>query len=380
MELQLIFEQLSIFEMIIGVIFLTTAVIQLLYYSLIFSKIALYKVDNNTEIDYQPVSVVISSRDEDYNLRKNLPFILEQDYPDFEVVVVNHASTDDTRQVLDDFQRDYPNLKIVSIEQDLNFFKGKKFPLSIGIKSAKNEILLLTDADCKPSSDGWIKSMASHYNSSTEVVLGYGPYTKSAGLLNKIIRYDTFMIAIQYFSFALFGLPYMGVGRNLSYRKSLFIKNKGFISHYNISSGDDDLFIREVATKTNTKIEISSESYMTSDPKPDFQSWFWQKQRHLSTSNSYSMIFKVLLGGFSLSQLLFYISLITLLISVTMPIATVSIMILVLLIKFLVQKKAASKLGENQLLLFSLIGDILHIILMSSMTIISIFRKQSSWK
>jgi len=170
---------------------------------------------------------------------------------------VNHASNDNTFDILRDLQLKYNNLNVVTIEQDLNFFKGKKFPLSIGIKSAKHEILLLTDADCKPNSDHWIKTMVSNYNTETEIILGYGPYNKSKGFLNMLIRYDTTMIALQYFSFALIGMPYMGVGRNLSYRRSTFYKIKDFTSHYSISSGDDDLFIKQVANNRNTKIELS---------------------------------------------------------------------------------------------------------------------------
>ncbi len=380
MELQLSFDQLSLFEIIISSIFFISAIILLGYYIIVFSRLAFYKDTYSKAPDHQPVSIVISAHDEDYNLRKNLPIILNQDYPDFEVIVVNHASTDDTAQLLYELQLKHSKLKIVNIEQDLNFFKGKKFPLSIGIKSAKNDILLLTDADCTPTSNNWITSMASNYTTKTEVVLGYGPYTHSKGLLNLIIRYDTFIIAMQYFSFALMGIPYMGVGRNLSYRKSLFLKNKGFISHYNISSGDDDLFIRQVATRTNTRIQISEESQMYSPPKHNFGSWFRQKQRHLSTGKSYSFLFKILLGAFSISQILFYFSLIILLVSNVLLIAIIPTLFIYLAIKFFIQKKASHKLAENQLLLFSLFGDIFYVLLNTTMTIISIFRKQKSWK
>ncbi len=262
MDFSISIQQLSVFEQLVAALFLLSVIIQWIYYFLVFSKLAYYKEGTIQNTDHPPVSVIIAAHNEDYNLQKNLPNILKQQYPDFEVVVVNHASIDTTRDVLMDLQREFKNLKVVTIEQDLNFFKGKKFPLSIGIKSAKNELLLLTDADCKATSVNWIASMASHYTSKTEIVLGYGPYNKSGGFLNMLIRYDTFMIALQYFSFALMGLPYMGVGRNLSYRKSTFYKNKGFTSHYNIPSGDDDLFIMQIANKKNTKIEVSQNSFM----------------------------------------------------------------------------------------------------------------------
>ena len=379
MDFSISIHDLSLFEQITIFIFLFAVIIQLAYYLLVFSRLAFYKTTTDQDADKQPVSVVISAHNEDYNLINNLSAILNQDYPDFEVIVVNHASSDDTTQILIDFQRKHSHLKIVNIEQDLNFFKGKKFPLSIGIKSAKNEILLLTDADCKPNSSNWITEMATNYTTKTDVVLGYGPYNKSKGFLNTLIRYDTFMIAMQYFSLALMGKPYMGVGRNLSYRRSTFFKNKGFTSHYNISSGDDDLFIQQVANSKNTKIEISKNSFLYSQPKPTFNTWFNQKQRHFTTGSSYSTFFKIILATFSISQFLFYLTFITLLITGTLIAYTLIIMVVTMGIRVFIQKKAASQLSENQLLLFSLFGDLLYVILMPIMTLISLIRKRKSW-
>ncbi len=373
-------QQLTLFEQIIGVIFLLSSFVQIVYYLLIFSKLAFYKDESEPNIEKMPVSVVISAHDEDYNLIENLPYVLNQNYPDFEVIVVNHASTDDTNYILNDFQRKYKQLKVVNIDQDLNFFKGKKFPLSIGIKSAKHEILLLTDADCKPTSDGWISAMVENYTTNTELVLGYGPYKQISGLLNLFIRYDTFMIAMQYFSFALIGIPYMGVGRNLSYRRSTFFKNKGFTSHYNIPSGDDDLFVQQVANSKNTKIEVSDNSYMVSNPKPDFRSWLTQKQRHLSTSSSYSVFYKILLASNSITQLLFYATLLILLIGEVLVVYTLIIMIITLAVRIFIQNKSALRLGENQLLLFSLFGDIFYVVLLPLIAIVSLTGKTKSWK
>ena len=380
LDFSISFQQFSFIEQAFIALFLFAALAQLFYYLLIFTKLAFYNNDISSVSEAQPVSVVISAHDEDYNLIENLPAILEQDYPDFEVIVVNHASADDSMDVLEDFQRKHKQLKIVNIEQDLNFFKGKKFPLSIGIKSAKNEILLLTDADCKPTSRNWITSMVKNYDNNTDVVLGYGPYNKSKGILNLIIRYDTFMIAMQYFSFSLFGIPYMGVGRNLSYRRSSFFKNKGFTSHYGISSGDDDLFIQQIAKGKNTRIEVSHDSFMYSDAKPTFATWFNQKRRHFTTGSSYKPLFKVLLSLFSVSQILFYVTLIALLIGKTLVYPTLLVATFIILIRVLIQKKCASKLGENQLLLFSLFGDIFYVIILPIMAALSLMRKNKSWK
>jgi glycosyltransferase involved in cell wall biosynthesis len=291
---------------IVFAVFCAATLLQLLYFWFFYSRIA-FGHDKNVSVQKHPVSVVICARNEYENLFAFLPSILDQNYPEFEVVVVNDASDDETIYLLRDFAKKYSNLKIVDLTESLNSFKGKKFPLSIGIKSAQHEILLLTDADCVPASPDWIDRIQSRYHdSSIEVVLGYGAYQKSKGLLNKLIRFDTMRIAMSYLSLALAGISYMGVGRNLSYRKSLFYKNKGFISHYRIPSGDDDLFINQVANSKNTRIEISPESFTLSAPKTTWAEWISQKRRHLSTVGHYRFYHKVLLFLYPLSEILFY--------------------------------------------------------------------------
>ncbi len=369
-------------QALLGSLALVT-LIQLIYYWVFFSRLAFFRQKANPSNGQQNlpgVSVVMSARDEYHHLVYNLPKILNQDYPNFEVVVVNHTSTDETASLLKELSPKYPHLKVVNIEQELNFFKGKKFPLSIGIKSAQNELLLLTDADCAPSSDQWIKQMTQPYDDKTDIVLGYGPYKKVKGFLNYIIRYDTFMVAIQYLSFALAGIPYMGVGRNLSYRKSVFIKNKGFTSHYRIASGDDDLFINQVAKRKNTKIEISPESFMLSAPKTTFKSYFRQKRRHLTTGKYYKPKFKWLLGGYSVSQLLFWGLTVVLIILNIQPLMVLSLFLLKEISAVIIQKKVTHKLHEPQLLLFSLAIEPLYVLILPLITLISSINQPKAWK
>jgi poly-beta-1,6-N-acetyl-D-glucosamine synthase len=300
---------------IVLIVLVVSTLIQLLYYWVYFSRLSFFKKRGpaNTNPQLPPISVIICARNEYSNLEKNLPAILSQDYPDFEVVVVNDCSDDGTEELLSDFARADSRLKVVHLRQSLNFFQGKKFPLSMGIKSAKNDILLLTDADCRPVSDQWIRTFSSRYERNTEVVLGYSPYEKKKGLLNLLIQFETLHTGLMYLSLAIAKKPYMGVGRNLSYRKSLFMKNKGFTSHYSIPSGDDDLFISHVANKANTAIEISADSLVESLPKQSFGTWTLQKRRHLSTGKYYKSGIKFLLSTYVFSQILFYTSFIWLL-------------------------------------------------------------------
>lgn len=375
-------QSFSFIELILLAIFALIILIQLLFYWFIFARLAFFKPDKSiTTENLPPISVVIAARNEYYNLNNNLTSVLEQDYPDYEVVVVNHASDDDTDLLLKEFKLKYPHLKVITIQQDLNFFKGKKFPLSIGIREAKNDILLLTDADCKPASPQWIKSIASHYDSiKTQVVLAYGPYEKKRGLLNLIIRYDTFMVGMQYLSFAMMGKPYMGVGRNLSYRKSLFMQHKGFVSHYGISSGDDDLFIREVANKRNTEIELNPDSFVYSKPKISFTDWLKQKKRHLSTSKEYKPVIKFLLGLFGLTQFLFWITFVILLIIGVKWKIVVGIFLIRFITQIIVHKKVTSLFKEQTIFIFSLLWESIYSLMMPFLTLAGIFTKQSKWK
>ncbi len=209
--------------------------------------------------------------------------------------------------------------------------------------------------------------------------MGYGPYKTAKGFLNKIIRYDTFITAMQYLSYALAGMPYMGVGRNLSYKKSMFFREKGFTSHYKIASGDDDLFINKVATKSNTRIEIAQDSFMYSDTKTDFKLWIRQKLRHMTTGKHYKMKFKIILSMYGFTQTLFYLFFIILLINNVIPLIIIGIFMLRLCTQIVVHKFILGKLNEKNLFIFSLLWDFVHIFIVQTVTIVSIFRKRQVW-
>ena len=292
--------------------FITVTAIQVFYYAWFFSRVAFYKKKEKNQSQQHPVSVIICARDEDENLARNLPGVLVQSYPSsFEVVVINDNSLDDSKYILQELKKTFRSLQVVELTQEAKLISGKKYPLSVGIREAKYEILLLTDADCVPASEHWVQKMQDAYDENIEVVLGYGAYHKTAGILNKLIRFETFHTALQYLSYALAGTPYMGVGRNLSYKKDLFLRNKGFASINHIPSGDDDLFINKVATKKNTTVVIDEETVTRSIPKTTWGGWMKQKARHYTTAKYYKPRHKFLLGLYFISQFVFYPLLVT---------------------------------------------------------------------
>ena len=330
--------------------------IQVIYWSLIFTKILFYRTLPSS-IRKFPVSVIICARNEEANLRKNLPQVLNQEYPDFEVIVVNDASTDGTEDLLYDMQRQYPHLRSTFIRENDHVRTGKKLALTLGIKSAKHDWVLLTDADCSPSTDQWIYCMQRNFTGKNRLVLGYGGYRREKSLVNLVSRYEAFFTALQYVGLCLSGFPYMGTGRNLAYQKALFFENKGFASHYDLASGDDDLFVNEVARKGNTGLELRPESFTRSDTEKTWRNWYHQKKRHLTTGPRYRNATKFVLGLELAARMGFYAMLIALLASRIWTAYILGLFIFRMLLTGVIIKLGMGRLHEKYLLLPSPLLD-----------------------
>ena len=349
---------------IILLIFGITLLIQLLYHWGAFSKVAFYKNKRRpkTDSELEPVSIVLCARDAYEYLTELVPALLNQNYPDFEVVIVNDCSDDETEEYLKDLERRETRIKPVQLKQHLNFFNGKKFPLSMGIKSAQNDLIVLTDCNCMPTNDQWLRSVVNCYGKNTEVVIGYSPFVRKKGLLNSLIRFDAVQNALLYLSAALKGHPYMGIGKNLSYRKELFYRNKGFTSHYITSVGDDDLFVSQVATKKNTEVLIDPDNTILTTPTGSFHQWMRQKSGRYSTVQQYNVRTRTMLSLFYISQFLFYVSFIALIGLCAKPAFAITggevfyipILVFFFLLRFgsqlFIYHKASKRLGEKGML------------------------------
>ena len=358
---------------ILLIVFGVSLIIQLLYHWGIFSKVAFYKRNARPKLDeeLEPVSIVLCARDAYEYLVELIPALLKQDYPDFEIVVVNDCSDDETEEYLKDLERNEPRVKPVQLKQHLNFFNGKKFPLSMGIKSAKNDLIVLTDCNCMPVNDQWLRSVVNRYNTRTEIVIGYSPLVHKKSSLNRIMRFDNLQNGLLYLSAALKRHPYMGIGKNLSYRKELFYRNQGFISHYTTSVGEDDLFINQTATKKNTEVLIDAENVILTTPTSSFHLWMRQKASRYSTVSKYDSGSRIYLSLFYVSQFLFYASFIALLAFCAKPAFAITngavfyipILAFFFLLRFgtqmIIYHKASKRLGEKGLLPGLIVYDFL---------------------
>ena len=367
--------------------FCLITLVQVFYYLFFFLRLALYKPVQKNVSQTHPVSVIVCARDEAANLAKNLPGSLVQDYPTtHEVIVVDDNSFDETKYLLEALAKEFRQMHVVELKQEALGIPGKKFPLSMGIKTAKYEIVLLTDADCVPATEHWISTMQQVYDDNTEIVLGYGPYHKKKGLLNKLIRWETFHTALQYLSYSLAGFTYMGVGRNLSYKKTIFFRHKGFSSHNHLPSGDDDLFINMAATKTNTKICIDKDAFTLSEPAKTWKQWARQKRRHYSTGNYYKPLFKWMLGLYSFSHFIFYplLAASLLFFKVAGPLTGCELVLIVFTFRLIIQAwiyfVCLKKLGEQDLFIMFLFFDVWMFFYYLVFSLSLVRKPKPSWK
>ena len=352
------------------------------YFLLSFhAKINTYTPPKNDNPILHPISIIICARNEAQNLINHLPHFLNQDYPSFEIIVVNDRSFDETESILKSFQKNYPNLKTVQIVERDHSRYGKKFAVTMGIKAAKYEHLLFTDADCYPNSKNWIQLMQRNFSEEKQIIIGISPYIENDNsILNKWIQYESFQTAVNYISFAIKKIPYMGVGRNMAYTKTLFFKGKGFASHLHILSGDDDLFINQHANKMNTAIAIDSDSLTFSIPQSTFNTYWNQKLRHLRAGKMYKFEHKKLLSLQIISHLMLNITTFYLLISQNMLIIVTLILCIKLITEICIYRKLLNLMQYRKSSYWFVLFNFFYSFFILSLSISGQFKRNTKWK
>jgi glycosyltransferase involved in cell wall biosynthesis len=365
---------------IIFYVFIGVVVVQLFYYLGIFSKFAFAKPQtaNPKRI---PVSVIVCAKNEAEKVKQFVPLLAQQNYPDFEIVLIDDASSDETLDLFEAFEKEYRNVRVVKVQNNEAFWGNKKFALTLGIKAASKEYLLFTDSDCYPASNDWITQMSSQFTMSKTIILGYGAYEKvKNSFLNKIIRFDSMFTATKYYSWAKAGMPYTGEGRNLAFKKEEFFKVNGYINHMNIRSGEDALFINEAAHKKNTAICYSPESFTVCAPKKTFKEWFFQKRKESFTATFYKASDKLQLGVFFISQLLFVVLAILLAALQYNWMFLVPVIVFRYIVSWIIIGYSASKLKEKDTVYWYPVIEIILIFTQLNVFFTNLFSKPVHWK
>jgi biofilm PGA synthesis N-glycosyltransferase PgaC len=373
----------TIFEVVLLVSCGLFVLIQLIvHFYLILPFLKVKKNDLPTHVSWPPISIVISIRADFENIQKLLPELLNQNYPNFEIVLIDDASWDETKSFIEESVKQFPNVKGVYVTEEMKKQTlGKKLALTLGIKAATHEIIVLTDADCMPATPYWLQRMVAPYleNSSTEIVLGYSPFIRKQTFVNLISQMDNLWTAILYFSYAVRNKAYMGVGRNMSYKKSLFLKVKGFASHLHVLSGDDDLFVRDASNSSNTAICIHPDSFMFTSSKSSFNTWYLQKKRHTFVGKYYKFKDKLKLGFIGLSHALMWVLIVFNLFLLSNWFWTLILLLLFWMIKFPLVFMAFKKLKHKYKTVWMPLFDLLYVIYNAMFGLVNLFNKQKKW-
>lgn len=293
-------------------VFIVCLLIQLVRSLFIHLKLALLPLDRPLATPaFKPLTVIVYSRNALDDLKILLPLLEVQDYPLYEVVVVDDRSWDGTADFLRAFTKTTQRIRVVTVNEGDKFIAGKKFALSMGIKAAAYDWLVFTDAHCVPASPAWLKGMQAPAEAETEILLGHFAYDKGKGWLNLMLRLDAFFDALAYLSAALRGRPYKGDGRNLAYKKSLFFNGKGFAAHMHLAAGEASLFVHQHARKGNTKIRIHPDTQVWTHAEPTLISYIRENKKRNKAEKSFRrsyglgrICYRILTGLFWVSGIL----------------------------------------------------------------------------
>ncbi|WP_115462106.1 glycosyltransferase [Winogradskyella aurantiaca] len=361
-------------------VFVGVVVCQMAFFLVFLLYYALKNTSDLKPGNTLPLSVIVCAKNEAQNLKTNIPLLLEQSYQNFELILVNDSSSDETLAIMEGFADINPNVKVVNVENVESFWGNKKYALTLGIKAATKSYLVFTDADCKPTSNRWLSHISGSFSKTKRIVLGYGSYQRYKGsLINALIRFETLLTAIQYFSYARIGLPYMGVGRNLAYHRDVFFENSGYMKHMDIMSGDDDLFVNSVATRTNVAIIDHPDSITVSKPKNNWKEWIAQKRRHVSTASYYKPIHQLVLGMFYTSQLMFILLSVLLLSFLFRWEIVLTLILFRFCLSILTYVKSASKLNEHGITFLLPVLEVTLIISQFFIFIANLISKPKHW-
>ena len=361
--------------MIITVLFYTFVAftgVQLIYYVL-FSSV-LWKQNKANNSSTLPISVIIFAKNCASYLEKNITYFLNQKYPNFEILLVNNASFDETDDVIEQLKEKHPQLKIVDVENNEAFWGNKKYATTLAIKAAKYEHLLFTEANCVPKSEFWIAEMSKLFSEEKTIVLGYKKLILGNNFTSYLIRFQHVLLTIQGFFAAKSLNPFMAFGENYGFTKTDFFRVKGFVNHIKIRDGKDDLFVRDAAQKNNASYQLSSESFIECETNYTFKSWFLEQRKKRILQKQYKLNHRFFLNFFMFTKIGFY-ALATYLFFVYSYQILLPIVLFYLFFKAIVMGLATKKLGEISVFFLSPVLDILLIFIQISIFIANLISK-----
>ena len=360
--------QITTVALAVLIIFGVVTLIQLVYYYIIYGRFAFHRKKSALGFRDIPVSVVVVVRDDAAQLLQTLPQLLEQQYSFFEIVIVNDRSRDEySLQAIQEYKERYPNIKIVDLSTAVSTSRGKKMAISMGIKCASYDHILLTSPNCTPTSKQWLSLMAENFQFQKKIVLGYSTFTKKRSPYNHFLHFDNLVNAMIYFSHALLHSTYRGDIHNVAFVRQLFYQQKGFISYNHLLYGEEDIFIHRASNPNNTAVEFSPDAVTVQQHVPQYRHWRLHKISLCFTRKYNSFKNRCLIGLYELTNLLFYVMLaVSIVVALHQPLAlyiAAGISVLRIASLYVVMGISAKKLQETQIVPLILLYDIIFALL-----------------
>lgn len=329
-------------------IFLGLAGLQVIYWLIFYLKFAISKPSKKSPKRI-PVSVILYVKNQMSEIVDVLPKLLSQQYHDFEVVIVNNASTDDTLEICKEFASLYPNIRIVDVINNEAFWGSKRYALTLGIKASRHEYLLFVDCDTQIPSDNWLWQMSAQFTLNKTIVLGMTQYTKSKDFFNKWIRFEHTFTQLQNFSFSRFVTPYNLVAKNVGYKKEEFYKVNGFIEHMNDVQNEQEFLLKKIATSKNVTVCDEPLSTIFIPTPKNNKEWKIEKKRQLKVLKQMSFGAKFLHTLHHLTRIILLPITVILLCWLYQPIVVLSIYFILFLLRWLVFSLALNKFNQKDI-------------------------------
>ena len=353
---------------------------QILYYWIVLGRMAFFNPKKHavaTTTELPSVSVILIAENDYHNLKKNLTSILEQDYPDFEVVVVN-SSPQETSSffLLKSLNSQYPHLKMVELPDVRTFYSRKKFLIALGVKESNKDVLLFTNTDCQPDSPYWIRAMVSQMNDKKQLILGY----TGVAAANRFYRLDMVNTSLTFLSLARCGMPYTGTGNNLACSRELFNEANGLVSHYVIPYGEDTLFVNKNATKKNTTVALKPDALLHIRSKMTFRRWIRLKKTARLSQKHYKKSHRFVLSLFPFTRFmsyLFFVGLLCLLPLSQLYYTVIGVFALRTISQLVITKKAMQRFNEKGVLLLQPLLEPVYMMLSWRVFFRTLFRRKN---
>ena len=253
-----IFSGLALSELVLLTVFGVLFLLRLLHLFLFTGRVLFRKKVDNNEAEKKPLSLILTIRNEEENLKNNLPKILSLENIDFEMVVVDDFSQDNSYLILGLLKDRYKRLTISALNQETKF--STKLALNIAIKATNNKWILTVPVSLAEVAAEWLDYISQATNNEKNVVIGYSTVARSKGFYNRLTRIENYFSYLKSTGYILNGIPFVYSVENVAFQKEKYFEIGGFGQKVTEHYANLELVINSFIRKKTTAVLFNKES------------------------------------------------------------------------------------------------------------------------